>query len=376
MALTEEPRRLRGHKSTATCCIAAREKPGVIATSGEDGCICWFDLRCKDVQPIIIMDIANNEHVSSLCFKTGNENIIYASSGNEVKCFDVNMPPVSWKKQPLESYSYNSDEINQIACNSKSSFLAAADDSGDVKIVDIRQKHIYKTLRDGHSSVSFLSIITGGLDSKLIMWDFSKGRPFKILDYGLPDMNGGSNGSQCFNPAFVHAITIPDSDMLEKSGKVCVVARGDGILDVINIEPELTAAKTKNSTKSRKGSQSKPKNSASTSESQIQDQNGRKSLHLDYTMGGHTSSISCVAFSLFGERGKFIISGGNDKSVKVWDVSSYHVNEQNCANTDLLRVNLNTNRKVNWLCTTPAESENLVVAQLDRGSCFVVPMPH
>lgn len=29
------PRRLRGHKATATCCIASHDRPGLVATSGE-----------------------------------------------------------------------------------------------------------------------------------------------------------------------------------------------------------------------------------------------------------------------------------------------------------------------------------------------------
>lgn len=32
---------------------------------------------------------------------------------------------------------------------------------------------------------NILSVITGGLDSKLVMWDFSKGRPYKIVDFGI-----------------------------------------------------------------------------------------------------------------------------------------------------------------------------------------------
>lgn len=148
----EEPRKLRGHKSTATCCIASRDRPGIVLTSGEDGCICWFDLRCKDVQ--FIIDVGT-EPVSSLCFKTGNENILYASCGNEIKSFDVHtLSATSWK--PLESYNYNKDEVNQVVCNGRSSFLASADDSGDVKIIDLGQKCLYKTLRAGHTSVSLL----------------------------------------------------------------------------------------------------------------------------------------------------------------------------------------------------------------------------
>ncbi|XP_056170866.1 uncharacterized protein LOC115667623 isoform X2 [Syzygium oleosum] len=105
MSSATEPRQLRGHRATATCCIASRDRPGLVATSGE-----------------VI-------YVSSLCFKPGNEDVIYVSSGKEVKCFDVRLG-TSWT--PLECYDYNKEEINQIVCISKS-FLAAADDGGEIK---------------------------------------------------------------------------------------------------------------------------------------------------------------------------------------------------------------------------------------------------
>ncbi|KAM3748401.1 hypothetical protein ACB098_05G106200 [Castanea mollissima] len=371
MTTTEtNPRKLRGHKATATCCIASRNRPGFVATSAEDGCICWFDMRCKDVQ--LVMEIGK-EPISSLCFKSGTEDIIYASSGMEVQCFDVHMA-TSWK--PLQSYSYNKEEINQISCNSKSSFLAAADDGGDVKIIDIHQHHLYKTLRAGAghtsicSSVQFLpwrpwEVITGGLDSKLIMWNFSKGRPYKIMDFGLPDMNSGGNTGQSFNPAFVHMLAVPEVDMLDKVDKICVVARGDGVVDVINIESELASIRSKTSTKPRRGSQSRLKDSCPTADIETSDQNGRKRLCLDYSLGGHTAAVSCVAFSLFGEIGKFIISGGNDKSVKVWDWSKYYEAGQSNDNNDI-HLNISLSKKVNWLCTTPTESENLVVCDTTK----------
>ncbi|KAB1670378.1 hypothetical protein ES319_1Z172600v1 [Gossypium barbadense] len=332
-----EPRRLRGHKATATCCIASRDKPGLVATSGEDGCICWFDMRCKDVK--FVMDVSN-EPISSLCFNSGNENIIYVSTGNEVKCFDVHtLADNSWK--PLESYNYNKEEINQVTCNSRSSFLASADDGGEIKIIDIRQKRIFKTLRAGHtsicSSVQFIpwrpwEIVTGGLDSS------------------LPDMHSGSNAGQCLNPAFVHSVKVPDVDMLDKIGKICVVARGDGVIDVINTESELTATKPK----------------IQGSDGGVPDENGRKWLHLDYSLGGHTAAVSCMTFSLFGEKGKFLVSGGNDKLVKVWDCSRCLGSWQTGDTNELLHLNINLTKKVNWLCTTPAESDNLVVCDTTK----------
>ncbi|GMN43511.1 hypothetical protein TIFTF001_012706 [Ficus carica] len=343
------PRRLKGHKATATCCIASRHTPGLLLTTAEDGCVCWFDMRCKDV--VHTMEVAN-EPLSSICFKSGNENVIYVSSGKEVKSFDVHLAN---ELKPLETYDYNKEEINQIACNHKSSFLAAADDGGDVKINFMHLHYrVESFLRRKMNSVS------GGLDSKLVMWDFSKGRPHKIVDFALHDNNGGNTG-QCFNPAFIHAIAVPDIDMLDKSGKICTVARGDGVVDVIDIESELAVIKSKTSTGSQRGSQNRSKNKSRTPDAENSEQNGRKRLHLDYTLGGHTAAVSCVAFSLFGGRGKFIVSGGNDKSVKVWDWSRYLDTEQTTSSTNVLPFNINLTKKVNWLCTTPTESENLVI---------------
>ncbi|CAK9148104.1 unnamed protein product [Ilex paraguariensis] len=293
-----EPRRLKGHKATATCCIASRHRPGLVATSGEDGCVCWFDMRCKDV--LFVMDLGSNNPISSLCFKQGNEDIIYVSSGNEVKCFDVHLAD-SWK--PLESFNYNKEEINQIACNSKSSFLATADDGGDIKIIDIQQQCLYKTLRAGHtsicSSVQFLpwrpwEAITGGLDSKLIMWDFSKGRPCKVLDFGIHEVGSSGNMGQSLNPAFVHAIAVPEVDMVDKLDKICVAARGDGVVSVVNIESEIASIKSKSSLKPQKGSQSRSKGNVPSADTKSQDQVGRNNLHLDYILGGHTAAVSCV----------------------------------------------------------------------------------
>lgn len=165
-------------------------------------------------------------------------------------------------------------------------------------------------------------------------------------------MKNGSNTAQCFNPAFIHSIAVPDADMLDKSRKICAVARGDGVVDVINIESELATMKSKSSSKARKGSQSTSKDGSSGVHMEILDQNGRNRLHLDYSVDGHIAAVSCVAFSLFGERGKFIISGGNDKSVKVWDCSRYLDAAQPGSNNEVLHHNFNLSRKVGF-CIFP-----------------------
>ncbi|BAD72990.1 putative G-protein beta [Oryza sativa Japonica Group] len=359
-----KPRRLRGHKKGAvTCCVASSSRPGVVASSGEDGCLCWFDLRTKDV--LFTME-ATNQPISSVCFKAGNEDLVYASAGNEILSFDVRMGP---QAKPLDTYNYNRDEINQIAVSSKG-FLAAADDSGDVKIINTIQKSLYKRLREAHtsicSSVQFIpwrpwTAITGGLDSKLAVWDFSKGRTLFSIDYGSPEMQNGSSGGQCFNPPFVHSIAVSEEGILGGSYKVCAVARGDGAVDVVDLEYELAPAKSK-------GLPRMADLSLSSKRTDLGDGCGSQSqgnrIHLDYTVGGHTSSVSCVTFSAFGEKGKFLVSGGNDSSIKLWDWSKGFSSETN--NSAELVLDIKVNKKVNWLCTTPTDSDNLIVCDTSK----------
>uniref|UniRef100_A0A7N0RDE7 Transducin/WD40 repeat-like superfamily protein n=1 Tax=Kalanchoe fedtschenkoi TaxID=63787 RepID=A0A7N0RDE7_KALFE len=340
-------RRLRGHKDTATCCVASHEKPGLVVTAGEDGCVCLFDMRCKEV--IYTMEVGENP-ISSLCFKPGME----------IKSFDISML-TSWKA--VKTFACNAEEINQVACNSKASFLGATDDGGEVKIVDIRQNSIFKTLRNVHTSicstVQFIpwrpyEVITGGLDSKLVLWDFSKGRPLKVVDYGMSQVGNSNAPGQCLNPAFVHSVAVPEVDMLDKTGKMCVVGRGDGVVDVMAIEPEPAPAKTKTS-----GKKSQVKSGTAST---ANDSWSRMSIYLDEAVGGHSAAVSCVTISSFGEKGKFIISGGNDKSVKVWNVDCMKTS----SSSDILHLNIDLTKKVNWLCTTPCDTDNLVVCDTSK----------
>ncbi|XP_058750488.1 uncharacterized protein LOC131623497 isoform X2 [Vicia villosa] len=88
-------RRLKGHKDSTNCCIASSQNPRLIVTSGEDGRVCWFDLRCND-EPRLTMDVSE-ESILSLCFNSGNEDNIYVSSGKEINCFDVRLAGAKWE---------------------------------------------------------------------------------------------------------------------------------------------------------------------------------------------------------------------------------------------------------------------------------------
>lgn len=105
--------------------------------------------------------------------------------------------------------------------------------------------------------------------------------------------NGSSSGSagQCFNPAFVHSVAVSEEGILGGLYKVCAVARGDGAVDVVDLEYELAPAKSKGP----------PRAAILTTRSKGAElgdgscnQSRAKRIHLDYTMGGHTAAVSCV----------------------------------------------------------------------------------
>lgn len=99
------------------------------------------------------------------------------------------------------------------------------------------------------------------------------------------------NAGQCFNPAFVHSIAIPEVDITCGPNKVCAVARGDGVVDVIDLEASLATLKSKSSSLTKSAQRSK-RDEAQSSNTHAVYQN--KSTQLDFSSGGHTASVSCV----------------------------------------------------------------------------------
>lgn len=106
---------------------------------------------------------------------------------------------------------------------------------------------------------------------------------------GLPDVEkceSSSSGNHFVNPPFIHAIAIPEEDMMVNTGKICAVARGDSIVDIIDLEIELGAAKLKSARGSKKSQSAGKDSSVKVSQGRI--------LQLDNDLGGHIASVSCV----------------------------------------------------------------------------------
>ena len=116
----------------------------------------------------------------------------------------------------IEHCTYNKDEINQISINESGNFLLACDDTGEIQVLDIStsKPKLYKTCRKHDnicSSITFhphrhWDMISGGLDCQVILWDYSRGRPYTILNIQEALATNSGASAYLINPPMVHSL--------------------------------------------------------------------------------------------------------------------------------------------------------------------------
>ncbi|PVD18361.1 hypothetical protein C0Q70_20910 [Pomacea canaliculata] len=306
-----------GHQSSVLC-VAVNQTTGTIASGGELGELCiWSDtgeLLHKYSRP--------GADCTSVLFSKEKHSILYAAFGLEILMFDV-----SQTLELVYVFQGNQDEVNQVQLDDKEQFLAACDDSGEIKIFSIGDKKVFKTLRFKHtnicSTISFRSnhpweIISGGLDCRLIHWNFST---LKCLNkFNMQELHSTSNDASLYmvNPPFVHHIG------KNESGSLYACALENGLIAVFD--------------------------------------GSSRHLKEKFSLHAHEQGVSQVHF----HGDNTLISGGNDYRVIVWDLSKaeqYQEHENLVMNGDcspedkrneiitvLCRVKIIAHpHKVNWL---------------------------
>ncbi|XP_021351299.1 WD repeat-containing protein 53-like [Mizuhopecten yessoensis] len=278
-----------GHTSTVLC-VDVKKDGSNIASGGEGGQICLWSTSGTLIHKYVNL----NTDCGSICFSKEKENMLYSSFDDKICVFDLKN-----FSEPVETFNVNQDEVNQIVLDEKEKFLAACDDSGEIKILDIQEKRLYKTLRHKHtnicSSVCFRprkpwEIITGGLDSKLIHWDFS--RPKCLNQFNMQEMQNGNSDAEAYmvNPPFIHNLA-SSSD-----GHYLACALENGLVSLFDTS--------------------------------------RKNIRELFSLHAHSQGTSQVHFV----SDSCLVSGGNDCCVVLWDLeksndeeAALNVNDSNGA---------------------------------------------
>lgn len=211
-----------GHTSSVLSLDVNRE--GVLVSGGEDELCIWSkDGTSQSKLPFTshLSSGRDSKEVNSVCFCVKNPERLYASCGNKILVYDLRN-----LASTVCEFQFNADEINQLDIHDKGTFLAACDDSGEIKVIDVASGRLFKSLHNKHdnicSTVQFRSnrpweIVSGGMDFKVVSWDISSGRPLQELN--IQELGGDTQeGAYFINPPFVHSIHMAGNGRMFAAG--------------------------------------------------------------------------------------------------------------------------------------------------------------
>ena len=195
-------------------------------------------------------------------------------------------PVIRHVSRDLTDELQSDDEINQL-CVSKHRLLAAAEDSGTVRIWDGHRTRILQpdpTEGGGPFLMTcccFRSgdqLASGGTNCAVYLWDI--GRPRKPLDTWIIARDDVGANQMC-NPPMVHSLS------WSPSGRLLTAGLGDGSIQVLGVVKKKLVAK-----------------------SRLRD--------------GHSSSVASLCFPDFGlntaNTDRLLASAGTDGAILVWDL--------------------------------------------------------
>ncbi|KAG0217447.1 WD repeat-containing protein 53 [Mortierella sp. GBA43] len=137
-------------------------------------------------------------------FTPADSHTIYVGSGNKIYSFDLRMESLLLSTaMATKTYEGAEDEINQIQVNHRATYLAACDDAGDVRVLDLKTHKWMRSLERKHENTAQLAFttpqiamtvrfvpkkelqaISGGMDKSIVAWDFYKGRATQLINTG------------------------------------------------------------------------------------------------------------------------------------------------------------------------------------------------
>lgn len=299
---------LRGHRDSVNALLCEDAvRPHELASGSDDGSVRIWDVRSArvtrsmNVRKALGLDGSDADvdsaAVNALAFSATGD-LLHAAAGNKVLSFDLRQDALVFTCASREVLQANDDEVNALARHGGRGgrFLAAPDDSGDIRVFDTDAHRLFKTLRGHHANICSAALfrphapwdlVSGGLDGFVLFWDFSRGRMKCKIDLSdgvnaLGEEEGESedvrrgraaqSASRLFNPPLVHALAFAPN------GRSFAAGLGDASVAVIDFNAKRVVRRLKQ----------------------------------------HRAAVSQVHFPAF-RADEWLLSCGNDAKICVWD---------------------------------------------------------
>uniref|UniRef100_H3CQK9 WD repeat domain 53 n=1 Tax=Tetraodon nigroviridis TaxID=99883 RepID=H3CQK9_TETNG len=363
-------RQWSGGHSAPVLCLGASPGPQHLLVSGSEGgeVTVWS----QDGTIVGRLVLPGEEDCTSAVFSPAAPGHFYVSHGDKVSVVD----PRNLKSPVEELGGAAEEEINALALNETGSALAAADDSGAVRVLELPGGKVCRTLRRHTnicSSVAFRphrpnNLLSAGLDMQVMLWGLQKTRPLWIVNLQDAAEEDGlrQQPGQLFNPPLGHCVSVASC------GNVVGCAAEDGRVHLM-----------------RNGSGS--------------------ALEQQGSVQAHSQGASQASFPRCLSHPYWLLTGGNDGQVTLWDLSRHPVvspeskvkprtaaahrrKEAEAAEEEGglaagskeaeqeeepgPKLRISHGDKINWLCPAVLNGEASVVVADQSSSLSVYPLSH
>ncbi|XP_002738913.1 WD repeat-containing protein 53-like [Saccoglossus kowalevskii] len=333
-----------GHTETILCLDCSVD--GKVLSGGEKGQSCLWSHDGNVIEKVGVGEIGIAD-VTSVCFSRKDPSCFYVASGEQIRQYDSrNLKMAMWNCE------YNKEEINQIALNCNEELLASCDDSGLIRIINVREKKCKKVLRK-HSnictSVRFRSkrpweLISGGMDASVVHWESGRGRTLSVLNMQEIARHSNPSGGYMVNPPLVHSVDVSENDHLLACG-------------LENASVELFEFR------------------------------GKKSLCQKMCLQGHCLGVSQVHFPKF-RSDDWLLSAGNDGKIILWDIANVKSTSGKMKDEDggtemgssvssqFQKHVITHGDKINWLTTVKTITNNFIFVADQSETISVYSLTH
>ena len=306
-----------------------REGACFLCSGAEDGTVRLWDVESKKERgrvslPDAVNSVAFHPRDAQCLFAASEEKVYQLAIGLQKKKKAVDQEKEE-EKEPLprlpvtvkHTFSFNSDEVNQLSVHFSGDYLAACDDSGEVKIIDLHRRSVFRTLRAHEnicSSVQFRpfsawELSTGGMDCTFTRSNFSTSSTIELVPTNQTD---GVATATTYNPPLVNHVCY------SQKGEWLVAGLGDYSARVLKISKKRGAAK---------------------SQSQSQSQG--------WVLRGHLGGVTQSSFVSLSEQ-EMLVTASNDSTIKFWRLPT-EADEEPLTSCEL---SVNHGEKINWMISS------------------------
>ncbi|TRY89072.1 hypothetical protein DNTS_009797 [Danionella cerebrum] len=214
-----------GHANPLLCAAVSCESHHMVVTGAERGELTLWD---HEGLPVSSLRLNSDNDVTCVSFSPLTPWKLYAAHGCSIGILDSRNP----NEVVSELVDVGEEEINCLSVNESGSLIAAADDSGAVRVVDMQTEKVIRTLRMHQNICSSVSFRPHRPQSLVSLCNLPKVRPLWTCNLQDTEDSQPQKPGQMFNPPLAHCIDVASC------GNLFACSAEDGFIHLLKVSED------------------------------------------------------------------------------------------------------------------------------------------